>query len=37
MKTPAIEQAREAIGLLIVAGWMLVIAATSIGNPARAS
>ena len=29
MKTPAIEEAREAIGLVIVAGWMLVIAATS--------
>lgn len=29
MKTPAIEEAREATGLLIVAGWMLVVAATS--------
>ena len=27
MKTPAIELAREATGLLLVAGWMLVVAA----------
>ena len=29
MKTPAIEEAREATGLVIVAGWMLVVAVTS--------
>jgi hypothetical protein len=29
MKTPAIEAAREATGLVLVTGWMLVIAATS--------
>ena len=29
MKTPAIEAAREATGLLIVAGWMLLVTATS--------
>ena len=29
MKTPAIEAAREATGLVIVTGWMLFVAATS--------
>ena len=29
MKTPAIEAAREATGLAMVTGWMLVVAATS--------
>jgi hypothetical protein len=29
MKTPTVEEAREATGLLIVTGWMLVVAATS--------
>jgi hypothetical protein len=34
MRTPAIEEARETSGLLIVAGWMVVIAATP-GRPKR--
>jgi hypothetical protein len=29
MRTPAIEEAREASGLLIVTGWMLVVVVTS--------
>lgn len=29
MQTPAIEAAREATGLAVVTGWMLVVAATS--------
>jgi len=29
MKTPAIETAREATGLVMVSAWMLVVAATS--------
>ena len=29
MKTPAVEEAREATGLVLVAGWMLVVAAMS--------
>jgi hypothetical protein len=29
MKTPVIEAAREATGLVMVTGWMLVVAVTS--------
>jgi hypothetical protein len=36
MKTPAIEEAREATGLVLVAGWMLVGATTShLTSPVR--
>ena len=35
MKTLAVEEAREAIGLLIVAGWMVVLAIAYAWRPRK--